>query len=436
MSCGLDLPRVMQVTTLRARELTGAAAAVLELREGEHMVYRAVSGTAEGALGTRLSLHASLSGRCVLERRILTCDDSEIDPRVDQVAAKRVGARSMLCVPLLHAGEAVGVLKVYSPEVGAFTSEDVGTLELMTGFISAATSNAVAQRALSLSEERFRALAELASDGIITADRDGRITFLNRSAAQMFGHAEGALLGRSFLGLMPERFTRDSVGELADFDPNRASNMVGKTIELVGKRCDASEFPVELSVSSWTVGDERFFTAIVRDISYRKELEQSVLKLARTDHLTCLLSRRAGEEAIARELDRAVRYSRALSFVLLDVDHFKRINDSAGHAGGDSVLRRIGEIVTERVRVTDVAIRWGGEEFLIVLPETDLVGAQDLGDALRGLVEAAAFEVVAQVTLSVGVAQRTPGELAEQTIARADARLYAAKSGGRNRVEI
>ncbi|HEY6878666.1 MAG TPA: GAF domain-containing protein, partial [Polyangiales bacterium] len=169
-ACGLDLQRVMEVTTRCARKLTSAAAAVVELREGDDMVYRAVSGSAEGAIGTRLPLHASFSGRAVLEDRIMHAPDTEQDPYVNQEAARRVGARSMICVPLRSDHEAVGVLKVYSPQVAFFRPEDIGTLELMAGLISTATANAVAQDALLASEQRFRAVTEAAFDSIITAD--------------------------------------------------------------------------------------------------------------------------------------------------------------------------------------------------------------------------------------------------------------------------
>ena len=104
----------------------------------------------------------------------------------------------MLCVPLLHDGNAIGVLKVYSPEPQFFDAEDLSTLELMVGFIAAATSNAVAQRAQQASEQRFRALAELASAGIISADARGIVTFCNQSAARMFGYDEPSLIGKPF----------------------------------------------------------------------------------------------------------------------------------------------------------------------------------------------------------------------------------------------
>jgi two-component system, cell cycle response regulator len=325
---------------------------------------------------------------------------------------------------------------VYSPTPNAFDVEDITTLELMVAFIAAAMSNALAQRALMSSEQRFRSLAELASDGIITTDACGSVTYVNRSAAHLFGSDERGLIGRPMLSLMPQRFALTLQDSEGNFDPERARKLVGKTLEVMGLRADGGEFPVELSASTWNAGNERFFTAIVRDITERKRLESAVLTLARTDHLTGLLNRRAGEELIERELDRAVRYGRALSFVLVDIDHFKRVNDTFGHAAGDAVLRRMGQLVVARIRATDLAVRWGGEELLLCLPETDLEGAQDLAESLRSMIEQTRFEGVGVVSASLGVANRIQGERAEQTISRADERMYTAKSNGRNRVEI
>jgi len=434
MACGLDLQRVMDVTSESARQLTMAAAAVLELREGNEMVYHSVSGSALGSLGLRLAVDTSLSGRSVVQDRILVCVDSELDPYVNREACRRVGARSMLCVPLRHAGTTIGVLKVYSPHVAFFDDEDISTLELMVGFIAAATANGVVQRALVASEQRFRALNELAPDGIITADASGQITMWNKSATRLFGHEESEALGRPIAMLMPERYLLDADNAYVGFDESRMQRAVGRTIELTGLHKNGTEFPVELSASTWTVDQERFFTSIVRDISERKRLESAILTMARSDHLTGLLNRRAGEDALAREVVRSHRYTRELSCVLLDIDHFKRINDTAGHASGDHVLRMMGKLLNERIRGADSAARWGGEEFLLVLPETGLSGARELAEALRALVESTAFEVVSQVTVSIGVASLGVDESAEQAVARADRHLYAAKSGGRNRV--
>ncbi|MDB4976468.1 MAG: diguanylate cyclase with and sensor [Myxococcaceae bacterium] len=434
MACGLELQRVMDVTTERASTLSSAAAAVLELREEDSMVYRSVSGTAKGSLGLRIPVEGSLSGRCVVEGKILSCLDAELDSRVNREACRRVGIRSMLCVPLRHEGQTVGALKVYSPEVGFFDDEDISTLELMVGFISAATSNAVVQRALAATEQRFRTITELATDGIITADAFGRITLWNQGATRLFGHQESEVLGRPIAMLMPERYVLDHDHAFVGFDETRMLKAVGRTTELTALRKDGSEFPVELSTSTWFEDGTRYFTTFVRDISERKRLEAAILTLASTDHLTGLLNRRAGEDKLQRELVRSRRYERELSCVLLDIDFFKRINDTYGHATGDHVLRNMARLLSERIRGSDAAARWGGEEFLLVLPETGLTGAYELAEALRKLVASTSFDLPIGVTISLGVAQVGPDETPEHVVARADELLYAAKRNGRNQV--
>jgi PAS domain S-box-containing protein len=135
-----DLAAVMNTLVERARELTGADGAVIELAEGDWMVYRAGSGTAATHVGVRVAIPASLSGQCVREARLLRCDDSEADPRVDRDACRRVGVRSMIVVPLRHAGRIAGVLKVLSGRPGVFGDEVADMLELMSGLLAAAMS--------------------------------------------------------------------------------------------------------------------------------------------------------------------------------------------------------------------------------------------------------------------------------------------------------
>jgi diguanylate cyclase (GGDEF)-like protein len=139
---GLDLHGVMSHVAEQSLRITGAAGAVVELAEGEDMVYRAVAGSAAGLLGMRVGRGSSLSGTSVRSRETLVCDDSELDPRVDREACRRVGLRSMVVVPLFHQSTAVGVLKVYSPEPRRFSQADVSALDLMTGLIAAAMFNA------------------------------------------------------------------------------------------------------------------------------------------------------------------------------------------------------------------------------------------------------------------------------------------------------
>lgn len=144
----LDIDDLMRVVTERARLMANAEGAAVELADGTDMVYRAVSGSAEGSLGARLSMKSSLSGLCVRLGTSLLCEDSERDPRVDREACRRIGVRSMVVVPLMRDGAAVGVLKVMSSEPRRFVEDDAELLALMAGFIADALINASSHGAL------------------------------------------------------------------------------------------------------------------------------------------------------------------------------------------------------------------------------------------------------------------------------------------------
>jgi diguanylate cyclase (GGDEF)-like protein len=138
----LDLKATMEMIAERAQELTRASAGVIELAEDEEMVYTVTTGEATPYLGTRLKIASSLSGLCVREDKVLCSDDTAEDPRVDAEAARRVNARSMICVPLIHQEEPIGVLKVYAPQPHHFEQVDVETLELLSELIAAHMSHA------------------------------------------------------------------------------------------------------------------------------------------------------------------------------------------------------------------------------------------------------------------------------------------------------
>jgi diguanylate cyclase (GGDEF)-like protein len=155
---------------------------------------------------------------------------------------------------------------------------------------------------------------------------------------------------------------------------------------------------------------------------------------ARVDALTGLANRRALEEILAAEISRAQRFAHQLAVVLLDLDRFKEINDSFGHAAGDVMLRAVSRLLTSLARQGDTVARWGGEEFVVVLPETDLAGAQRFAERLRRTIEAHAVGDMT-TSASCGVATMLPEDSVEELLGAADQALYRAKSNGRNRTE-
>ncbi len=161
-------------------------------------------------------------------------------------------------------------------------------------------------------------------------------------------------------------------------------------------------------------------------------------QMAVTDKLTGLYNRHKFYEVAEQEVDRAKRHGRPFSVIIFDIDHFKKINDTYGHDVGDYVLAAIAKLVKKHIRKYDYLFRWGGEEFLILSPETDHKGAFKLAEKLRNLIENFPFEKVGQVTVSIGISQFYPETdmSVDETIKRADNALYQSKREGRNRTNI
>ncbi|MBF8258722.1 MAG: Diguanylate cyclase [Actinobacteria bacterium] len=175
--------------------------------------------------------------------------------------------------------------------------------------------------------------------------------------------------------------------------------------------------------------------------SFIKDLENAERKLvemASKDPLTGLLNRREGFRRIGEEISRAVRLARPLSLLLIDIDHFKKINDTYGHATGDDVLKALSRLIMEEGRVYDIPVRYGGEEFLVATPETPRDNAKTFAERLRRATEALVVTSKdgsdLRITISTGVAQLKENETLELALSRADAALYEAKNSGRNRV--
>jgi diguanylate cyclase (GGDEF)-like protein len=289
-----DLDAVLGTVVHEAQRLTFADAAVVEIPDGDELVYRAVAGTASAHLGMRLAAATAISGLAVRTGEILVCDDSETDERVDREACRRVGSRSMVVVPLRHDGQTAGVLKVYSATRGAFDPEQIRVLTLLADMIGSALARA----------------------------------------------------------------------------------------------------------------------------SLLERLEQ----LALTDELTGLPNRRSWYERLDHALARARRSGEPLSVVLLDLNGFKQVNDKQGHAAGDRLLRTASACWSTTLRDSDVLGRIGGDEFAVVLEQTDEATATVVAGRLQESLRAG------EVTVAAGIATWSPPEDAASLVSRADAAMYDEKS--------
>jgi len=167
-----------------------------------------------------------------------------------------------------------------------------------------------------------------------------------------------------------------------------------------------------------------------------KAANEKLTELAATDRLTGIFNRLTFETKADEAIDRGARYGESVSLILCDVDHFKRINDQFGHVVGDRVLVEYAQRIRSHLRAVDVLARWGGEEFVVMMPHCSLADAHRLAEKLRALIAESPFPEVGALTASFGVAAWMPGDDLDQWVKRADMALYAAKAGGRNRVEV
>lgn len=197
------------------------------------------------------------------------------------------------------------------------------------------------------------------------------------------------------------------------------------------------ERDVEIRTTRVRVGDRALDLVIVTDVTERLRAEAELQRLVDTDDLTGALTRRRFLALAAEEIVRSVRYGRPLSLLMLDLDHFKTVNDTHGHATGDRVLREVTAACVGSLRGNDRFARLGGEEFAALLPETAADGAIRLAERLRAAVAATAVATATEpvrLTVSVGVAERGPDDGLDDLLRRADRRLYLAKQAGRDRV--
>jgi two-component system, cell cycle response regulator len=291
------------------------------------------------------------------------------------------------------------------------------------------------------SEARFRGLAEQSLAGIAIVEAD-RFTFVNSRFAETFGYTR-----EEIMALPPiETVSGPSRPLFAEHVRKCLAREQCETLlSYIGCKKDGSNVDIELSSSRMRVGGKTALIYVVADVTARKRAEREVLALnhrlaeqAIRDPLTGLYNRRHMEESLNRELLRARRNSTPVSVIMCDIDHFKSINDRYGHQAGDKVLKTLGSVIRRRCRGSDIASRYGGEEFLLVLPGMPGEVAAEWAEETRVAIAETPISrsgKILRVTASFGVAvYPEDGTTADGIISSADSAQYAAKAAGRNQV--
>ena len=330
-------------------------------------------------------------------------------------------------------------LKPFMRANGGSTVLDV----LVTGFDIAPKRDLTHE--LEVSASRFRAVVDSAYDAIVTIDEQHRIKLFNRAAENLFGYTSAEMLGQRIEMLLPEKFRAHHSQHIRQFADSLQTSLrsispprMDESNSVYGQHRDGTIIPVEIAISKIDVDGVTEFTAVIRDITDRARLMELLRKQAATDALTGLPNRREFLEFVGKVLGT----DDVLSVFILDIDFFKKINDSYGHDAGDEVLCALAKVGMSIVQGTHLFARWGGEEFVAAVPGADAGLARTIADRLRQRVEQHDFEHAWRLnpipfTVSIGVVTREAGERnVDSLMRRADQALYRAKASGRNRVEV
>ncbi|MEX2160116.1 MAG: EAL domain-containing protein [Dehalococcoidia bacterium] len=302
------------------------------------------------------------------------------------------------------------------------------------------TDRVKAEAALRASEERFRTFAENSVDGVLMVNEEGRIVMANPMAERIFGYAEGELIGEPLETLVPENLrTAHKQHRAGFFSEARATRPMAARGDLKVRRRDASVFPAEISLTPLSSANGRLVAAVIRDVTERHKLEEQLRHQAFHDELTGLANRARLLDRLEHALKRSQRSGAPVFVMFLDLDDFKDVNDSLGHAVGDDVIRAVGERIAECVRAGDTAARPGGDEFAVLLedcvsPDDAVSTAARLLDDIRVPIRVGDADVV--IGVSIGIAEGDASSACGDLMRNADIAMYVAKSQGKHQYQV
>ncbi|MEN9473476.1 MAG: hypothetical protein RIS48_196 [Pseudomonadota bacterium] len=339
--------------------------------------------------------------------------------------------------------------------------DDAGCLSAVIGVGRDINLRKQAQEQLSLSEARYRLLSDNARDVIWTLAPDGRITYVSPSVEQVRGYTPQEAMQQPLEQILTPASIALNLAYfsqvLADVAAGRKPQTFRGQMEYLCK--DGSSYWCDVMATPILAEDGSLveLLGVSRDISEHKRFEnelkqakdatealnralaaanEQLSRMASTDRLTGLWNRRHFEEAVTHEMIKADRYRHPLSMLIFDIDHFKAVNDQYGHLAGDRVLIGLSQIARQQTRDSDLLARWGGEEFVMLMPDTGPDDATTVAEKIRSAFAGHRFPDLGTVSASFGIAAFQLGESLDRWISRADGALYEAKQTGRNRVRL
>jgi diguanylate cyclase len=285
------------------------------------------------------------------------------------------------------------------------------------------------------SERKFRSVIESANDAIILSDNKGTIISWNKGAESIFGFKKSEVLGKKLQIIIPKKYQEAHQKGMARYIATGEEKVIGQTVELEGVRKDGSEFPIELSLASWKEDGNVFFSSIIRDITLRKRNEEKINQMVYRDPLTGLPNRLLLNDRLSQALDQANENKQTMGIMFIDLDRFKYINDTLGHAVGDELLIEVAKRIEACVGKTDTVSRQGGDEFIVLIPNTT---ADEVTKIAQKIIDSFGQSVMVEghelfITPSIGIAMYPgDGRDIETLIKNADTAMYRVKDQGKN----
>lgn len=441
-----------------ASQICGTPIALVSLVDDERQWFKARVGleTQQLPRATAFCAHAILQPEQLFIVPDATCDARFVDnPLVTDDPHIRFYAGAPLLAP---DGEALGTLCVIDREPRQLSDEQQNSLSALARQVMAQIQlqkffNELAETmherrkiesALRQSQQRFEMFMNNSPALAFIKSATGHYEYVNQPFLRRFELEECEVLGHTDDDLWPVAAEELRAHDQSVLEGHETVELTESVTEENGETSYWLSFKFPLQNNG-----KRFLAGMGLDITqskrYEQQLEEYQTKLetlvahleiqSRSDGLTGLLNRRAFDQKLAEEWERARRYDQPLSLLMMDVDRFKAFNDSFGHLAGDETLQSVARALQDKARNTDAVARYGGEEFVAILPNTDSRGAQIMAERFRQVIETTAWPHRA-VTISIGVASlQTATANCDQLVDSADQALYRAKAHGRNRVE-
>ncbi|MBT3313024.1 MAG: diguanylate cyclase, partial [Anaerolineae bacterium] len=345
------------------------------------------------------------------------------------------GALSEICVPLKIGGQVLGSLNLENQELDSFSENDLRMLIILANNLSIIIKNSQLYEDTARLKRFNENIVQGVTESILVENADGYFTFVNPALEKLLGYSQDELLGHHWTKIVPKYAVEQILHEMAA--PRKEHQ---RQYETVIQNKAGEIIPILVSARSFF--ESEIYTgalSILTNIAERVQMEEKLHQQATTDPLTKVFNRRYFFDLAQQELERSQRYDRPLSIIIFDIDHFKKVNDTHGHAVGDEVLRQLSERCQKTLRENDILARYGGEEFIILLPETPQEQAKQMAERMRINCAETPFNnelAPVKLTISFGLSSFAPTLPLDELLLRADKALYLAKEGGRNRVSV